>query len=168
MHAPASVERRSRETRETRAAAREEKRETLSSCLSRLAPSVTRVVIYVSRAFCSTDQEKKERLLVVQCETDHYPTLKSLVTDTHLIQTPLRIGQFSLSPQMKLRHFLWIDQLKRKLWDVFFFFWLFILTKSLWSLVLENASFTVPSFYLQNVFLLAQKLPQRTTSVLWL
>ena len=50
----------------------------------------------------------------------------------------------------------------------FFFFWLFILTKSLWSLVLENASFTVPSFYLQNVFLLAQKLPQRTTSVLWL
>ena len=148
MHAPASVERRSRETRETRAAAREEKRETLSSCLSRLAPSVTRVVIYVSRAFCSTDQEKKERLLVVQCETDHYPTLKSLVTDTHLIQTPLRIGQFPLSPQMKLRHFLWIDQLKRKLWDVFFFFWLFILTKSLWSLVLENASFTVPSFYL--------------------
>ena len=48
-----------RETRETRAAAREEK-EFLLSCLSRLTPSVTRVVIYVSRAFCSTDQEKRE------------------------------------------------------------------------------------------------------------
>ena len=44
VHARASVERRSRETR----------------CLSRLAPSVTRVVIWVSRAFCSTDQEKRE------------------------------------------------------------------------------------------------------------
>ena len=32
----------------------------LFSCLSRLAPSVTRVVICVSRAFCSTDQEKRE------------------------------------------------------------------------------------------------------------
>ena len=30
------------------------------SCLSRLAPLVTRVVICVSRAFCSTDQEKRE------------------------------------------------------------------------------------------------------------
>ena len=30
------------------------------ACLSRLAPSVTRVVICVSRAFCSTDQEKRE------------------------------------------------------------------------------------------------------------
>ena len=40
------------ETRETRA------------CLSRLAPSGTRVVIWLSRAFCSTDQGKK-RLLVV-------------------------------------------------------------------------------------------------------
>ena len=29
-------------------------------CLSRHAPSVTRVVICVSRAFCSTDQEKRE------------------------------------------------------------------------------------------------------------
>ena len=62
----ASVERRSCETRETRAAAREEKKESLSpgvsllSCLSRLAPSVTRVVICVSRAFFSTDQEKRE------------------------------------------------------------------------------------------------------------
>ena len=44
VHARASVERRSRETR----------------CLSRLAPSVTCVVICVSRAFCSTDQEKRE------------------------------------------------------------------------------------------------------------
>ena len=32
----------------------------LYSCLSRLALSVTRVVICVSRAFCSTDQEKRE------------------------------------------------------------------------------------------------------------
>ena len=32
----------------------------LLSCLSRLAPSVTRVVIYVSRAFCSTGQERRE------------------------------------------------------------------------------------------------------------
>ena len=46
VHTRASVERRSRETRET--------------CLSRLAPSVTHVVICVSRAFCSTDQEKRE------------------------------------------------------------------------------------------------------------
>ena len=53
----ASVERRSPETRERRAADREEK---LLSCLSRLAPSVTRVVICVSRAFWLTDQEKRE------------------------------------------------------------------------------------------------------------
>ena len=32
----------------------------LLSCLSRLAPSVRRAVICVSRAFCSTDQEKRE------------------------------------------------------------------------------------------------------------
>ena len=67
----ASVERRSRETRETRAAAKKSlDRErpfslalrvvSLLSCLSRLAPSVTRVVICVSRAFCSTDKEKRE------------------------------------------------------------------------------------------------------------
>ena len=30
------------------------------SFLSRLAPSITRVTIFVSRAFHSTDQEKKE------------------------------------------------------------------------------------------------------------
>ena len=32
----------------------------LLSCLSRLAPSVTRLVICSSPAFCSTDQEKRE------------------------------------------------------------------------------------------------------------
>ena len=32
----------------------------LFSCLSNLAPLVTRVVICVSRTFCSTDQEKRE------------------------------------------------------------------------------------------------------------
>ena len=55
----ACVKRRSRKTRETRAKAREE--------ISRLAPSVTRVVIFVSQAFCSTDQEKREtaRSLVI-------------------------------------------------------------------------------------------------------
>ena len=31
-----------------------------ASASAALAPSVTRVVIYVSRAFCSTDQEKRE------------------------------------------------------------------------------------------------------------
>ena len=30
------------------------------SCLSRLAPTVTRMVVCVSRAFCSKDQEKRE------------------------------------------------------------------------------------------------------------
>ena len=45
---PASVERRSRETRDARNEG------------TRLAPSVTRVVICVSRAFCSTEQEKWE------------------------------------------------------------------------------------------------------------
>ena len=49
MHARASVERRSRETRDAR-----------NEGLSHLSPSVTRVVICVSRAFCSTDQEKRE------------------------------------------------------------------------------------------------------------
>ena len=36
------------------------RRETRKTCLSRLAPSVTRVVICVSRAFCSMDQEKRD------------------------------------------------------------------------------------------------------------
>ena len=56
-------ERRSRETCETRAAAREEK-ESLFSCLSHLAPSVSRVAICVSRVLLDGLQ-KKERLLVV-------------------------------------------------------------------------------------------------------
>ena len=55
-------EQRSREMRETRAGAREEKRD--FSCLSRLAPSVTRVAICVSRVLLDGLQ-KKERLLVV-------------------------------------------------------------------------------------------------------
>ena len=47
--------------RETMAAAREEKRrDFLFSCLSRLAPSVTHVLICISYAFCWTDQEKRE------------------------------------------------------------------------------------------------------------
>ena len=37
-----------------------EPRDARNKGLSRLAPSVTRVVICVSRAFCSTDQEKRE------------------------------------------------------------------------------------------------------------
>ena len=67
----ARVERRSRETRETRAAARKSlDRErpfslalrvvSLLSCLFHLAPSFMRVVICVSRAFCSTDKEIRE------------------------------------------------------------------------------------------------------------
>ena len=50
---------------------RRKKRVSLFSCLSRLAPSVTRVVICVSRAFCSTDQEKREtaRSLFLQGQT---------------------------------------------------------------------------------------------------
>ena len=39
---------------------RDVRNENVSPCLSPLAPSVTRVVICVSRAFCSTDQEKRE------------------------------------------------------------------------------------------------------------
>ena len=46
--------------REKRGRQPEKKKEFLLSYLSRLTPSVTRVVIYVSRAFCSTDQEKRE------------------------------------------------------------------------------------------------------------
>ena len=62
-------ERRSRETRQTRAAAREASPVPLS-CLSRLAPSVTRVAICVSRVLLDGLQ-KKERLLVVY-PTDHW------------------------------------------------------------------------------------------------
>jgi len=60
-------ERQSRERRETRAAAREEKKN-LFSCLSRLAPSVTRVAICVSRVLLDGLQTK-ERLLVVYSTT---------------------------------------------------------------------------------------------------
>lgn len=57
----ASLERRSHETREARAAAPEEKRDTaLFSPLPRLAPSVTCVIIFVSRTFRATDLEKRE------------------------------------------------------------------------------------------------------------
>ena len=58
-------ERRSRETHETRAAARGKKeRLPAFSCLSRLARSVTRVAIYVSRVL-RYGLQKKERLPVV-------------------------------------------------------------------------------------------------------
>ena len=62
MSAPrASLERRSHETREARAAAPEEKRDiALFFPLPRLAPSVTCVIIFVSRTFRTTDLEKRE------------------------------------------------------------------------------------------------------------
>ena len=60
-------EKRSRETRETRAAAQEGKKN-LFSCLSHLAPSVTRVAICVSRSLLDGLQ-KKERLHVVYSAT---------------------------------------------------------------------------------------------------
>ena len=53
--------------------ARTEMTRLLGSCtvkkwaLSRLAPSVMRVVIWVSRAFCSTDQEKRETARSLIC-----------------------------------------------------------------------------------------------------
>ena len=57
----ASVERRSRETRDARREKRgREPEKKKFECLSRLAASVTRVVICVSRALCSTEQEKRE------------------------------------------------------------------------------------------------------------
>ena len=49
-----------RDARSDRGRQPEKKKEFLLSYLSRLRPSVTRVVIYVSQAFCSTDQEKRE------------------------------------------------------------------------------------------------------------
>ena len=71
MRARASVERRRRETRETRAAAREEKR-VCHTYLSRFAPSVTRVVICVSRALCPTDKEKRETALSLREDNVQY------------------------------------------------------------------------------------------------
>ena len=49
-----------RDARNEGGSPRRKKSDSLFSCLSRLAPSITRVVIYVSRAFCSMDQEKRE------------------------------------------------------------------------------------------------------------
>ena len=49
-----------RDARNEGGSPRRVKGDALLSCLSCLAPSVTRVVICVSRAFCSTDQEKRE------------------------------------------------------------------------------------------------------------
>ena len=64
--------------RETWAAAREEKRGvSLFWCLSRLAPSVTRVAIRVSRVLLDGLQ-KKERLLVVYTK-DHWTRLKKVL-----------------------------------------------------------------------------------------
>ena len=58
----ASVERQSRKTREARAVA-EKKRESLPF----LVPSVTRVVIFVSRAFFSTNYKKNDCSKSLQC-----------------------------------------------------------------------------------------------------
>ena len=56
-----SARERERRAKREMAAAREEKRrDFLFSCLSRLAPSVTHVLICISYAFCWTDQEKRE------------------------------------------------------------------------------------------------------------
>ena len=55
----ASVEPRSRETRDARNEGGSPRRKKFE-CLSRLAASVTRVFICVSRALCSTGQEKRE------------------------------------------------------------------------------------------------------------
>ena len=49
-----------RDARNEGGSPRRKKSNSLFSCLSCLAPSITRVVIYVSRAFCSMDQEKRE------------------------------------------------------------------------------------------------------------
>ena len=63
----ASVERQNRKTREARAVA-EKKRESLPFLVSpRLAPSVTRVVIFVSRAFFSTNYKKNDCSKSLQC-----------------------------------------------------------------------------------------------------
>ena len=48
-----------RDVRNEGGSPRRKKRVSLFSCLSNLAPLVTRVVICVSRTFCSTDQRKK-------------------------------------------------------------------------------------------------------------
>ena len=53
-------EKQSRETRETRAAARERREKNLFSCLSHLAPSVTRVAICVSGILLDGLQKKRD------------------------------------------------------------------------------------------------------------
>ena len=66
----------------------------LFSCLSRLAPSVTRVVICVSRAFCSTKQEKREtarslsRYSFVTHSIDRTPRDRGLARSAYSINTP--------------------------------------------------------------------------------
>ena len=64
----------------------------LFSCLSRLAPSVTRVVICVSRAFCSTDQEKRE-------------TARSLRVYRKLITWPTKAKRPILCPRILQRRY---------------------------------------------------------------
>ena len=49
-----------RDARNEGGSPRGKKSNSLFSCLSCLAPSTTREVIYASRAFCSMDQEKRE------------------------------------------------------------------------------------------------------------
>ena len=65
--------------------------------LSRLAPSVTREVICVSRAFCSTDQEKRQTarsltiLLRKPTPFTHKITLVYLKSEFELFQTPWQL-----------------------------------------------------------------------------
>ena len=49
-----------RDARNEGCSLKRKKSDSLFSCLSRLAPSITRVFICVSRVFCSMDQEKRE------------------------------------------------------------------------------------------------------------
>ena len=67
----------------------------LFPCLSRLAPSVTRVVICVSRAFCSMDQEKREtaRSLLVNGRTI-FPPKAGPHTVTYFLLCLMLTGQF--------------------------------------------------------------------------
>ena len=69
-------------------------------CLSRLAPSVTRVVICVSRAFCSTDQEKRETARSLQwfdIISFYKPRLVYLAIWYNLKPFANRKGRFKLS-----------------------------------------------------------------------
>ena len=60
-----------------RGSPRRKKRVSLFWCLSRLAPSVTRVAICVARVL-RDGLQKKERLLVV-CTKDHWTRLKKVL-----------------------------------------------------------------------------------------